>query len=115
MLTPCEVEQPDTYPLLGLALAPCDTRSLQWVRDCKAFSMTPLADAAKLLPFLVAKIEESDPLGEGAVSEIALVGSDGSRVVFRHIMPPMTLGSELQQHGQAPNNSFKPNLLRKSA
>jgi hypothetical protein len=115
LIGPCEVEQPEAYPLLGLSLERCDTQALHWVRNGRSFSMSPLADAAKLLPFLVVTTEESDPLGEGAVSEIVLVGSDGSRLLFRHIMPPMTLGIELLQPGQAPNNSFKPKPLRGSA
>jgi hypothetical protein len=112
LLAPCEVEQPEAYPSLGLSLKRCDSEALQWVRNGKTHSMKPLAEAAELLPFPVAHTEESDPLGEGPVSEIVLVGPDGSRLVFRHIMPPMTLGIELLQPGQATNNSFKRMPLR---
>lgn len=58
--------------------------------------MSPLADATGLLPFLVAQVLESDPLGEGALSEIVLVGPLG-RLLFRHIMPPMSLGIEVMK------------------
>jgi hypothetical protein len=116
MLAPCEVElDPSKYPSLGLSVESCDSSALQWVRDGKTYSMHPLIDAAGLLPFAVSQAEESDPLGEGAMSEIVLVNSDGSRLLFRHIMPPMTLGIELTEPGQAPNNSFKPKPLRGSA
>jgi len=96
MLAPCEIElEPDQYPSLGLSVESCDSNSLQWVRNGTTYSMRPLTHAAGLLPFSVSKAEESDPLGEGTVSEIVLVGLDGSRLLFRHIMPPMTLGIEV--------------------
>lgn len=115
MLAPCEVElETNRYPSLGLSVEKCDSSALQWVRDGKTYSMRPLVGAARLLPCAVFQIEESDPLGEGAVSEIVLVGSDGSRLLFRHIMPPMTLGIELIEPGQAPNDSFKPTPFRGS-
>ena len=113
-MAPCEVEiEPGKYPSLGLSVEPCDSSVLQWVRDGKTYSMRALVEAAGLLPFTVSQLQESDPLGEGAVSEIVLFGSDGSRLLFRHIMPPMTLGVEIT--GQAPNNSFKPTPLRGAA
>ena len=112
LVAPCEVEQPDAYPSLGLSLESCDSDVLQWVRDGQAYSMRPLPDATELLPFLVTHTEESDALGEGPVSEVVLVGPDGSRLLFRHIMPPMTLGIEVLRPGQSPNNSFKGMPLR---
>ena len=116
MLAPCEVElEPGKYPSLGLSVEKCDPGALQWHRNGNTYSMNSLSDAVGLLPFSVCHVEESDPLGEGTVSEVALGGPDGSRVLFRHIMPPMTLGIELAGPGQAPNDSFKPNPLRKSA
>lgn len=97
MLAPCEVRlDPDKYPSLGLSVEKCDPGELQWVRDGKTYSMSPLADATGLLPFLVAQVLESDPLGEGALSEIVLVGPLG-RLLFRHIMPPMSLGIEVMK------------------
>ena len=110
MLAPCEVQREgERYPSLGLSVEECDPGALQWVRNGKTYSMNPLVAAAELLPLLVSRVEESDPLGEGAISEILLFGSNGSRLLFRHIMPPMTLGIDLAKPGQAPNNSFKPN------
>ena len=105
LLVPCEVDLgTDKYPSLGLSVQICDSSALQWIRGDKTYSMHPLLDAAGLLPFLVSRVEDSDPLGEGAVSEIALIHSDGSRILFRHIMPPMTLGIELARPGQTLNS-----------
>ena len=113
-VAPCEVEiELGKYPSLGLSVKPCDSSVLQWIRGGKTYSMGALVEAAGLLPFTVSQFQESDPLGEGAVSEVVLFGSDGSRLLFRHIMPPMTLGVDVT--GQAPNNSFKPTPLRGAA
>ncbi|HEY4530515.1 MAG TPA: hypothetical protein VIG97_09370 [Luteimonas sp.] len=115
MLAPCEVYlDPDKYPSLGLSLERCDPGALQWVRNGKTYSMSPLAGTAALLPFPVAQVVESDPLGEGALSEVLLIGPLG-QLLFRHIMPPMSLGIEATQSGQAPNKSFKPMPLRGTA
>ena len=96
MVAPCEVKlDPDQYPSLGLSIQTCDSSALQWVRDGKTYTMNSLPEGLGLLPLLVMQVEEADPLGEGVVSEIVLVGQDGSRVLFRHIFPPMTLGIEM--------------------
>lgn len=96
MISPCEVElEGEKYPALGLAIEKCDASALQWVRDGKTYSMSPLKAAEALLPFLVLRVDESDPLDEGPVSEISLAGKRDSRVLFRHIMPPMTLGIDV--------------------
>ena len=96
MVEPCEVEVPgEKYPALGLSVEKCDSSALQWVRDGKTYKMSPLEAAALMLPFFVSRVDESDPLDEGPVSEISLVREDGSRVLFRHIMPPMTLGIDV--------------------
>ena len=116
-VAPCEVElDPGKYPSLGLEVTDCDATALQWQAPSgKTYIMQPLPAAAALVPFVVQSIAESDPLREGTVSEIAFSGGGGSHLVFRHIMPPMTLGIALAHPGQAPNNSFKPNPLRGSA
>lgn len=113
-LAPCEVEvEPGKYPSLGLSVEACNSSVLQWVRDGETYSMRPLAEATGLLPFTVAQLRESDPLGEGAISEIVLLGPGCSQLLFRHLMPPMTLGIEIT--GQAPNNSFKPTCVPHAA
>jgi len=63
------------------------------------------------MPFHVSQVLESDPLEEGAISEILLVGPLG-QLLFRHIMPPMSLGIEVTESGQAPDSSLKPNPRR---
>ena len=115
MLAPCEVYlDADKYPSLGLSLERCDPGALRWVRNGKTYSMSPFAAAAGLLPFPVAQVVESDPLEEGALSEVLLIGPLG-QLLFRHIMPPMSLGIEMRHSGQAPNKSFKPMPLRGTA
>ena len=96
MVNPCEVEvSGEKYPALGLSVEECDSSALQWVRDGKTYKMSSLEATTLLLPFLVSRVDESDPLDEGPVSEISLVREDGSQVLFRHIMPPMTLGIDV--------------------
>jgi hypothetical protein len=117
LVAPCEVElDPGNYPSLGLTISECDASARQWqAPDGKTYFMEPLAAAAVVLPFSVQSVAESDPLREGTLSEVALVSPDGSRLVFRHIMPPMTLGIDVAQPSQAPNNSSKPTPLRGAA
>ena len=96
MVGPCEVTlEGEKYPALGLSVEECDASALEWARNGKTYKMAPLKQTATLLPFQVSRVDKSDPLGEGPVSEISLVGQDGSRVLFRHIMPPMTLGIDV--------------------
>ena len=83
-ISPCEVRiENETYPSLGLELE-------LFSSDPSQFPLLPCA--ADFVPFLVSNVEESDPLGEGATSQIHLIGGRERGVVFRHIMPPMTLG-----------------------
>ena len=117
LVAPCEVEvDPGKYPSLGLELSECTEGALRWRgRDGKDYSMGPLATASETLPFTVSAAVESDPLGEGAVSEVVLSTANGHTVLFRHIFPPMTLGLAFAVNGQAPNNSSKPTPLRGAA
>ena len=116
-IAPCEVElEAGQYPSLGLEVTECDAAALQWQAPSgKTHFMQPLPAAMALLPFTVQSVAESDPLGEGPISEVSLSGVGGSHIVFRHIMPPMTLGIAVVLSGQAPNNSFKPTPLRGAA
>lgn len=116
-IAPCEVGlDSGKYPSLGLEVMECDATALQWQASSgTTYAMQPLPAAAAFVPFSVQSVTKSDPLREGAVSEIVFRGHNGSRVVFRHIMPPMTLGIALVRPGQAPNSSFKPNPIRGSA
>ena len=108
-VAPCEVEvDSGKYPSLGLSLELCDAMALRReMRGAEPLLAQPLAIASDLLPFTTARVEESDPLGEGAVSEMRLLGWGQESLLFRHIMPPMTLGMELAGAGQAPNRRME--------
>ena len=116
-ISPCEVNLgPDRYPGLGLALQPCAAEALQFVAPSgRSVEAVPLAEVTPFLPFSIAEIEESDPLGEDTVSQYSLATDNGWRVILRHIFPPMTLGMHVEILDGTPNNSFKPNPLRGSA
>ncbi len=93
-VSPCEVKLDQVqHPSLGLAL---DRYTFESARVAlpggKTFDIEPLVSAAGLLPLVVTGAEESDPLGEGAVSQLRFTGDNLQSLVFRHIMPPMTLG-----------------------
>jgi len=117
LLAPCEVEiDPGKYPSLGLKLSESSESALRWHGpDGKAYSMRPLPAASELSPFTVSALAESDPLEEGAISELILSNASGHVILFRHIFPPMTLGLAFAVNGQAPNNSSKPTPLRGAA
>jgi hypothetical protein len=110
LLAPCEAElNTGKYPSLGLELAECTESALHWhVAHGKSYAMSRLAAASGILPFTVNTLSESDPLEEGALSEIVLSSANGDNILFRHIFPPMTLGLAFAHRRQAPNNSFKP-------
>lgn len=116
-ISPCEMGRgPDRYPGLGLALQPCTSEALHFISPGgHSVEAVPLAEAAPFLPFSIAGVEESDPLGEGTVSQYSLVTSNDRQVTFRHMFPPMTLGMHVEVAGVTPNNSFKPTPLRGSA
>ena len=107
-VAPCEVAMPERYPALGLALERCGRESIRLVRpDGSVIDAAPLAAAAKLVPFTIASVETSDPLEEGAVSQLSLTGSESQLITFRHIMPPMTLGVLIESSSLAPNKSLE--------
>ena len=105
LVAPREVNlESSAYPALGLGVSECGPEARQWhAPSGKTHVMEALSFVESLLPLSVESIQESDPLGEGAVSELSFVSSNGAWIVFRHIMPPMTLGIDFSQPGQAPN------------
>lgn len=117
LVSPCEVEvDPGQYPSLGLELAECTESALRWRGpDGSVYSMSPLGPALEVLPFPVSAVAESDPLEEGAMSEVALSSASGHAILLRHIFPPMTLGLAFAANGQAPNNSSRSTPLRGAA
>lgn len=92
-ISPCEVELPERYPALGLELKTCTPAALRYLRtDGQAVDAIPLEEAISGSPSTITGIEASDPLGHDAVSQYSIVTDTGLRLVFRHMMPPMTLG-----------------------
>jgi len=113
-VAPCEIDlDPGQYPSLGLVLEQCDRTALRWdTKSGETLFAQPLAAASTLLPFTSLRVETSDPLREGNVSEIRLIGQQQEQLVFRHIMPPMTLGIACVGADQAPDTLVKPMPLR---
>jgi hypothetical protein len=113
-ISPCEVDLgPDRYPGLGLALQHCTSEALSFISHSgHIVDAVLLAEAAALVPFSIARIEESDPLGEDTASQYSLTTNNGHLVTFRHMFPPMTLGMDVEIMDGTPNKSFKPNPHR---
>jgi hypothetical protein len=86
-VSPCEVEvAEEPYPALGLCLQTNIDANVDHVEAA------PLEEAAPVLPLTVRKIVESDPMGEGAVSQLTIEGQRSHAITFRHVFPPTTLG-----------------------
>lgn len=83
---PCEVEISGRYPSLGLVL-----------EDVEAASF-PERFEVSCLPMRVEKVIQTDYLGEDANNQFDLVLEDGSKIVIRHVFPPMTMGIKLEGH-----------------
>jgi hypothetical protein len=91
---PCEVNREgERDPRLGLSLERCERSSVPLQQpDGRVVDVVTLTEAESVLPLKVSRVINSDPLGEGAVSEIRLEGQEAGAIVFRHIMPPISLG-----------------------
>jgi hypothetical protein len=90
----CEVNVfEDRYPSLGLELREC-TEEAMYVSysDGRILNAEHLIEVHKRLPATITDVEVSDPLGEGAISQYVLILGESWRLIFRHIMPPTTLG-----------------------
>jgi hypothetical protein len=90
----CEVVlDPEDFPSLGLCLDECMNQAMSVVRSWGVTdNATPLAGAIPMLPFKIFRVEQSDPMGEGAISEFRLYNDSSRFILFRHIFPPTTLG-----------------------
>lgn len=97
-ISPCEVTlEGERYPALGLSLERCRDDSIRLHQpDGRVIYAVPLSEAAFMLPFEVRNVVESDPLGEGAVSQLRIEGVGSRAITLRHIMPPITLGIILE-------------------
>jgi hypothetical protein len=114
---PCEVTvSPDRYPSLGLVLKPCAHEALSLVAPGgRPWNAVQLEEAEAILPFSISDIEESDVLGEDTVNQFVFTTSNGWRITFRHIFPPMMLGISLESTGGAPNKSLKADAVHGAA
>lgn len=98
-INPSELKMwPDRYSGLNLELESSSPSALRlsYSKD-QCIDAVPLEEVLPFLPFSILRIDESDPVGDGLVSQYALTTSNGQRIVFRHIMPPTTLGIEVTQ------------------
>ena len=82
---PCEVEITGRYPRMALSLEKIESVNCQSSFD------------ALCLPMKVEEVIQNDYLGEGAVNEITLGLVNKSRIIIRHVFPPMTMGVKLEQ------------------
>lgn len=99
----CEVERdPREYPALGLELHATSRTALRRPRsDGTLIEALPFKQGLALLPAPISSVEVSDPLEEGAISQLDVVLGQGGRIIFRHILPPLTLGIEVHVGGVA--------------
>ena len=97
-IEPCEVPLPDRYPALGLCIAfgSCELLSFVGYGGGVVHAIR-LAEADGLVPFLIEAVERADPLGEETTSQYTIRTRSAVSVVFRHMMPPMTLGILIEQ------------------
>lgn len=97
----CEVVlDQEKYPSLSLELresSPVALRVLQ--AGGNIIEAQHLREATALLPSVITSVEQSDPLSEGAISQYTIVLGETGCIIFRHIMPPTTLGIDVQSTG----------------
>ncbi|MEH6543007.1 MAG: hypothetical protein V7721_03605 [Porticoccaceae bacterium] len=93
-IEPCEVElSEERYPSLGLRIEEYRNESTDSVQsDGSVIKTVSVKEANELLPQVVTRVQESDPLEEGAISQYTFTIGNSASIVIRHIMPPMTLG-----------------------
>jgi len=105
----CEVAlDQEKYPSLGLGLQKSSRAALRILQPSgNVTEAQQLQEALAVLPALISSVEQSDPLEEGAISQYVIVLGQIGRIIFRHIMPPTTLGIDVQLTGWVPNPSFK--------
>jgi hypothetical protein len=105
----CEVTlDQEKYPSLGLEFRECARAALHILQPGgNVTAAQRLQEALTVLPALISCVEQSDPLEEGAISQYVIVLGRVGRIIFRHIMPPTTLGIDVRLTGWAPNPSSK--------
>ena len=105
----CEVTlDQEKYPSLGLELRESSRAALRILQSGgNVTEAQRLQEALDVLPALISSVEQSDPLEEGAISQYVIVLGEVGRIIFRHIMPPITLGIDVQLTGWAPHQSSR--------
>jgi hypothetical protein len=106
---PCEVEsRSGGYPDLGLSIAASGADALRLdLGKNKSLFAQPVKAVAALLPFEILSAEETDPLVDRGAIEFRLIGRNSDLLIFRHIMPPLSLGIEVRRGAHAPNKSLE--------
>ena len=89
----CEIKIPDQYPALGLSINEFTNAST----TCKGMSgksieAVSVKESEAILPGMVTKVTESDPLGEDVTTQYTLEIDESSEIWIRHTMPPMMIG-----------------------
>jgi hypothetical protein len=96
VIEPCEVPLPDSYPALGLNLESGSADSLIYCgHHGNLVHATRLEEADRHLPLLIEAVESSDPFEQDATTQYLIRGF-GPSLLFRHMMPPMTLGIRVE-------------------
>ncbi len=85
LVRPCEVEAKDRYPALGLSL-----------REIEAVNL-PVLFKVPCLPMRVEEVVQTDCLGEDVINQYVIAMENGSKIVIRHVFPPMTMGIRFEQ------------------
>lgn len=85
LVQPCEVEIMGRYPGLGLSLKEIEAADLPEIFE------------VSYLPMRVEEVVQTDYLGEGAKNQVELVLVNGSKIIIRHVFPPMTMGIKLER------------------
>lgn len=98
-VSPCEVDlENEKYPSLGLKVSKSENDSTRLTyQDGKSVEAIPIAELIALLPQKIVRVENSDPLMEGAISQYKFHLSNNHSVSVRHTMPPMTIGVAIDE------------------
>jgi len=88
LVQPCEIEIKGRYPGLGLSL-----------KEIEAVNLPSLFKIS-CLPMRVEEMLQTDCLGEDVINQYIVALENGSKIVIRHVFPPMTIGIRFE-HGNA--------------
>lgn len=85
LVQPREVEITGRYPGLGLSLEEIEAVNL------------PSLFKISCLPMRVEEVLQTDCLGEDVINQYIIALENGSKIVIRHVFPPMTMGIRFEQ------------------